>query len=702
MVGRDQELAALLEHAASGSDRSPRAAVVLGEAGVGKTRLVMETVSELERDGGIVVASHGVELAGGEVPFGGVTEVVRDLVRVLGPDVVHKLAGTHIETLAAFHPGLGHSTGPPDKPAVVGAMLALMEGVAEHRALCWVLDDLQWMDSPTLDLSAYMARVVRGQLILFATVRTQPTTPDLLPERLTEFARLPNASVFALAPLTTAAVRAQVRSIAGQALNPAQLTRICQLSDGLPFFVEQLVANGGESPASLRSVVAGGLGMLSDNARTMLRVAAVGETLLLPVLLQEGTGLDDAAFGAAFRETRERGVLRRGHNGEVLRFRHALLREAVEEELLTGERRALHLRWAEALDHLDETAVPRGALVAERGLHWYGTTDAVRAFKPVLDAARMVEHGGDLELSARWWGRVLELWGDEQERDGVSRDWAVRLYTRGLIGAGRVEDAADLVQRELRRGGGWLRLMWLRAYLEQGNRLLSLPTTRVVSIEEADTTFARLRRMPPDFRVDEVLHLLMHEWEYERPELVEAVCMVLLERARNSGDLAMMHMARRHLGWWELAQGRPDEQLNQAALAVEELAHAPALRPEAMGGLAAAYVNGGRYREALRVSEAGVAELTEPRIQLLSYMYLSDIQVWALADIGAWDDVLSVAEAAEPLVEHVLYENSLRIHRARVLACRGESAAATDLLNSSPPLEPGGGRLPNSSCTAPT
>ena len=129
LVGRDAELEELRATAKGAARGEPGVVLMLGEAGVGKSRLVAEATAELEAAGALVAVSHGVELSGGELPDGGVTELVRDLTRALGVAKVRRLAGTDALTLGAFHPELGRPTGPPERAAVTASLLRLLERI---------------------------------------------------------------------------------------------------------------------------------------------------------------------------------------------------------------------------------------------------------------------------------------------------------------------------------------------------------------------------------------------------------------------------------------------------------------------------------------------------------------------------------------------------------------------------------------------
>ena len=347
--------------------------------------------------------SHGVELAGGELPFGATAELLRSLVRTLGVDDVRRAAGQGAQVLATVLPSLGRAqpVGVIDRAAVMGAVLTLLESLGSP--VCWVVDDLQWVDASSRDLAAYLSRVLGdASVLLVATVRTDLAAPDQVPAELVEVGR--SATVLALPPLPPDQVSAMVGAIPGHHLDAAQVARISAVSDGLPFFVEQLVASDGRVTGSLRSVVLGGLQSLSPEARTLLSAAAAGEGMLAPAYLREVCALGDA-FPAALEEVREQGILRPDGERSMLAFRHALLREAVDSWSLAGERRQLHRAWGDVLDRALDEAPDDRRLVMERARHRYaaGGTDA---FPAVLDAARAADVSDDDRIRATWWRRT--------------------------------------------------------------------------------------------------------------------------------------------------------------------------------------------------------------------------------------------------------------------------------------------------------
>ena len=107
MIGRDTELRRLREAADLVDGGESASVLVLGEPGIGKTRLVTEIRSQLRDAGWAVGTGHGIELSGGELPFGVLAETLRDLIRELGLDEVRAALNGQAAALAPLVPALG-------------------------------------------------------------------------------------------------------------------------------------------------------------------------------------------------------------------------------------------------------------------------------------------------------------------------------------------------------------------------------------------------------------------------------------------------------------------------------------------------------------------------------------------------------------------------------------------------------------------
>jgi DNA-binding CsgD family transcriptional regulator/tetratricopeptide (TPR) repeat protein len=662
MVGRERELDELRTVAARVLEREPSTAVVIGEAGVGKSRLVSELVAELGHQGWICAASHGVELAGGEIPLGAAAEMLRSLVRAVGVEEVRRAAGHEAQVLAAVLPALGRTgdTPPVDRAEVVGAVLTLFETL--NRPVCWVLDDLQWMDDATCDLATYLSRVLAdASVLLLATVRTKPDAPGDLPPELAGIGRA--GTVVTLGPLGPQAVAAQVAAIPGHHLGARQVARICEVSDGLPFFVEQLVMSDGRVTGSLRSVVLAGFQTLTPEARKLLSAAAVGEGILVPRFLRMVSGLG-ASFGPALDELRERGLLRPDHEGELLAFRHALLRETVDSSMLSDERRELHRIWGDVLETglMATPGDPR--LVMERARHRYavGGDDA---FPAVLAAARAAELADDDEVRARWWERAFELWpphGASGPSD-LERDRALHHYVEALWSIGRPRVAAEILEWELAGETDFLRTLWLRVSRHQLLRALQATHKPPVPPEQAEDTMARLRSLQPDFRVTWLLIRLADDWMAEHPRLAVEMLEDALRRADPDTDATVVQEAYSLLGFHECVRGDANNGVERMQQALEwtRRHHPPGLVP-ARVHLSGSLVNAGRYAEAIELAEEILREIRDPRTRPTLWV----VQQLTLATATLFS--CDWARTAECLT------------RADTPACRGMLASSRDSL----------------------
>ena len=212
------------------------------------------------------------------------------------------------------------------------------------------IEDLHWADRSTRAFLAFLARSLRRERVLVvATYR-----PDELHRRhplrplLAELEREPRARRIDLAPLTRAELAEQLDDILGAAARRrTSSTRLFARTEGNPLFAEELLAAGldgrGALPPTLRDALMIRIEAPRRERPGGLRVIAAGRSLD-HALLAEATGLEPrrAARGAA----RGRGQPHpRGRRRGRLRFRHALLREVVDDDLLPGERAELHLRW---------------------------------------------------------------------------------------------------------------------------------------------------------------------------------------------------------------------------------------------------------------------------------------------------------------------------------------------------------------------
>ena len=203
-------------------------------------------------------------------------------------------------------------------------------------------------------------------------------------------------------PLDRADVAQQLEAIVGRAPAGDVVERIFDRCEGNPFYAEELLASadsGDRLPGSLREALLLRIERLSELAREVLRVAAVIGRSVDHRLLESVVGVTERELPVALREAVDYHVLVPTAGGTAYVFRHALLREAIYDDTLVGERLRLHRAIAAALDAHREYAVAGAA--AELAYHWLAAGEERAALgasvEAASEAAAMHAHRGGRE-----------------------------------------------------------------------------------------------------------------------------------------------------------------------------------------------------------------------------------------------------------------------------------------------------------------
>ncbi len=477
LVGREAALAHVDRLLARGAVSAP-VIQVIGEAGIGKTRMVRAIAEQARADGRLVVEGRA---RSGDValPFA----VVQDALRAFRRDEAQPPAADD-PVAAAFPTHLLPELGArPDAPAAGRA--ALFEAAARYFAalarpqgLLLVLEDLHWADPSSNTLVLYLAQTLGHEpLTLVVTYRPDDTSPgsglddlcrDLRRERLGEEIQL--------GPLGDAAVEAMLADILGVVPDERARAAITGMSGGVPFVVEEVVRDAVERgvldsdsgtwrgelalhpPASVRALLLARAAGLDEVDRGLLRWAAVIGDRVDVRLLGAVADVGEGAVLAALTRLRDAGLLVEDPldaSGLSLAFRHALTREAVLDELLTAERRRRHARVLDLAEaqYRDAPDAPLGELAGH--------------------ALAAGERGRGLAYSLRAARRALELCGYDEAEAHFARAHA--LWTPDLdpvVHAGLLLDYGRLLARTRREPRGERLLREARAaYLELGDRI---------------------------------------------------------------------------------------------------------------------------------------------------------------------------------------------------------------------------------------
>ncbi|MCT2592602.1 AAA family ATPase [Streptomyces sp. N2-109] len=430
-VGRSEEFAALTEMLVRADAGEPQLLLVGGEAGVGKTRLLEEFLGHARKQGAVTALGGCLELGADGLPFAPFATALRSLHRTLGGAEIMAAAGGREAELARLLPDLAplpaaaasahrEVYGGEDGRARLFELTAqLLERLAGGRTLVLAIEDLHWADRSTRELLGYLYRSVQScRLILVATYRADdihrrhPLRPFLA-----EHDRLRTVRRIELPRLSLTEVRAQIAGIQGVAEPESELVEtIFDRTDGNPFFVEELTENCATCgiSESLRDLLLVRVEALPEPAQRVVRIAAQGGSKVEHTLLATVCELPQDELLEALRAAVGASVLLPADDVGLdggYRFRHALLREAVSDDLLPGEGARISRRYAQALE-ADPGLVRAEVRATRLAHHWYRGRDAAKALPAVLAASVEARAQHAYAEQHQLLERAIELWED--------------------------------------------------------------------------------------------------------------------------------------------------------------------------------------------------------------------------------------------------------------------------------------------------
>jgi DNA-binding SARP family transcriptional activator len=494
LVGREEETASFRSWLARVSSGSAQVAFLVGETGVGKSRLMGELAAEAHaagRDGGAgrvrVLAGRCHEGEQG-LAFGLWLDALRSAGLHGDRTLRDSLEPVWRAELARLLPELGGSdvpvsSHPPDALRLFESVRQLLGHLVRESAVAILLEDLHWADEMSLRLLQFLARRARGWPLLLVGTLREEELPDLplLGQTLESLEGEPHVERFRVAPLSRRATLGLVRALSSASSEPAALDRIGQemwrVSAGNPFVVvetmralQQGIESGppGALPLAerVRRVIARRLDRLSEVARDLAAAGAVIGRAFEFSLLQCAAGRDEATTAAGVEELVRRQVLH--EIGGEFDFVHERVRGAIYTALLDPRRRLLHRQVAAGIEALHAGDLDRHCLalavhyregeVWERAaVHFMqagllaldrsAAVEAVTCFEQALDAvnrlprtAAALRQGIDIRIALRYplsrLGLVARLGTLLEEAAGM----ASRLGDRGreaLVASGR-------------------------------------------------------------------------------------------------------------------------------------------------------------------------------------------------------------------------------------------------------------------------
>jgi DNA-binding NarL/FixJ family response regulator len=379
-VGRARELQSL-DLALSGLARNGGSAItILGEPGIGKTRLLAELRERAEQLGFLVLSGSASELER-ELPFSVFVDALDEYLQSLEPRRLATLDEADLAQLGHLFPSFG------DHAAGVGAGLQderfrthravrrMLEAIAVPKPLVLVLDDVHWADAGAIELLASLLRHPPAAAVLIAVAVRPRQVPERLSAALERATRSGGIDRVELEPLSAR----EAEALVGDAAAGRLADELYAESGGNPFYLEQLLRApthrgagghgaggvslpGVEIPWGVAAALTEELAILAPDTRRVLEGASVGGDPFEPELAAAAAGMSELDALQALDELLRRDLVRVTDVPRRFRFRHPLVRAAVYHGAPAAWRLGAHERCAAALTQ-------RGAAAAERAHH---------------------------------------------------------------------------------------------------------------------------------------------------------------------------------------------------------------------------------------------------------------------------------------------------------------------------------------------
>ncbi len=419
-IGRAVELGALDDALADLGRRGSTTVQVVGEPGIGKTRLLFELAARADERGYLVLSGSGSELEC-DLPFSVFVDALDEYVEGLE---LHRLEALEPEVrseLANVFPSLARFAVPQvalqdERYRIHRAVRELLERLTATKPLVLILDDFHWADSGSIDLLGALLRRPPDAAVLIAIGVRPRQMPERLSAGLERAHRL--SGLVRLEP--GALTRDEADEFLGSADSDAVANALYEESGGNPFYLEQLVRSlnrGSEGtssvpdlslsdpdvPPAVATALAEELAFLSAGTRVVLRGAAVAGDPFEPELAAAAAAATEAETLVAIDELLQLDLVRETDVPRRFRFRHPLVRRAVYESTPVAWRLGAHERSAEAL-------AARGALPEERAHHVERSARRgdPAAIAVVREAGEAVAHRVPAG-AARWFAAALRL-----------------------------------------------------------------------------------------------------------------------------------------------------------------------------------------------------------------------------------------------------------------------------------------------------
>ena len=338
--------------------------------------------------------------------------------------------------------------------------LGLLERLSASGPVMVAIEDLHWADRSTLDLAAFLVRALGDvPVVLVMTYRSDELDRrHPMRQLISGWERARAVERIDLVRFARDEVAEQLTAILRTDASAGLIDQVFDRSGGNAFLVEEVVgvvAAGGDVdalPQSLRDLLLVRTAHLSEPTQHLLRVASVAGGRFGEQLLAEVAGGPGGQLYDGLREAVDHHVLVVHERGDGYAFRHELLRDALYDDLLPGERVRLHRAYAAAIEADPSVAGDETAATANLAHHWYAALDLPRSLSASVTAARQASAAVAPAEAARHLDRALEIWpavADAEDRTGLDHSALLALTAEATLAAGNVTRFLQLIDTAL-------------------------------------------------------------------------------------------------------------------------------------------------------------------------------------------------------------------------------------------------------------
>jgi DNA-binding NarL/FixJ family response regulator/tetratricopeptide (TPR) repeat protein len=433
------------------------ALMVVGEPGIGKTRLLAELAARGDANGCVVLSGTASELEL-DLPFWVFVDALDDYAAGQDPRRLASLEDDIRAELARVFPSFSEfaARGQPalqdERYRAHRAVRELLERMAATRPLVLVLDDVHWADAASIELlGALLRRPPAAKVLLAIGAR-----PRQLPERLASALERANRAESLVRLELRGLQRDEAAELLGEGFEGEVADRLYEESGGNPFYLEQLARStrlaadtrrgdrdpalvGVEVPAAVAAALTGELGLLSAPTRTLLEGAAVAGDPFEPELAAAAAAMGEESAVVAIDDLLALELVRTTDVPRRFRFRHPLVRRAVYETAPSGWLLGAHERCAAALAERGASA-PARAHHVERAAR-QGDAAALGVLREAGQASALRAPAS----AARWFGAALRLMPESAPPE--QRVELLLARAEALGATGRLEESrTDLIE----------------------------------------------------------------------------------------------------------------------------------------------------------------------------------------------------------------------------------------------------------------